>query len=116
MKITSDRRPDKCRTRWRRFAHVSIWIGLITLFSCRPHAYQINVTEQTDGFGYQILVDGKVKIDQPFIPVLAERVAFGTYKDARKTAEVVVSRLKTGKDFTLTREDLTALHLAGDKE
>src|ERR1041385_919321 len=47
------------------------------------------------GFGYDILVDGKLYIHQPHIPAVSGSMGFTTEEDARKTAEYVSEKLRS---------------------
>lgn len=60
-----------------------------------------NITIQTfandstlGGFGYNILVDGKIMVHQPNIPAVMGNRGFKTDEDASKTAALVSFKLK----------------------
>lgn len=60
-----------------------------------------NITIQTfandstlGGFGYNILVDGKIMVHQPNIPAVMGNRGFDTDEDASKTAALVSFKLK----------------------
>ncbi len=54
----------------------------------RYKVYQVD-----SGWGYDILVNGKVFIHQPFIPGVQGRFVFQTSNDASKTAVFVIHRM-----------------------
>jgi Domain of unknown function (DUF4907) len=66
----------------------------------------------SSGWGYKILVDHKVFINQEYIPVVAGKKAFLTKEDAMKTAGLVVQKLVKGKLPSVTKDDLTALKIS----
>ncbi len=71
----------------------------------KPVNYEIVETE--DGYGYKIFVDGKLYISQPSIPGLSETAGFESEADARKIAELAVSKIKQGiMPPSITFEDL----------
>ncbi|MDF2934431.1 MAG: hypothetical protein K0R36_3762 [Chryseobacterium sp.] len=54
---------------------------------------QIKITKQNSGYGYQILKNQKILINQPYIPAIQGDKTFKTETDARKTADLVVSKI-----------------------
>ena len=46
------------------------------------------------GYGYDIIVDGKVIIHQPHIPVIAWQSGFVSVEDAQRTAQRVISTME----------------------
>ena len=46
------------------------------------------------GYGYDIIENGKVKIHQPHIPVLGLQLGFASVEDARRTAQLIISKMK----------------------
>lgn len=72
--------------------------------------YQVVITENTGGFGYQILKDGKLVIDQPTIPAIQGNQFFSTREKAQKTADYLVEKLNKGIfPPTLSVEELDSL-------
>lgn len=62
------------------------------------------------GFGYDILVDGKLYIHQPHIPAISGSKGFLSEEDARKTAEFITEKLKNTKDLpSIKKEELDNL-------
>ena len=71
----------------------------------RPVNYEIVETE--NGYGYKIFVDGKLYISQPSIPGLSGTAGFESKADARKIAELAISKIKQGIiPPTITLEEL----------
>lgn len=48
-------------------------------------------------------------IAQPFIPAVTGRKTFRTEQDARHVGDLVLERIRTGQDFTVSKEDLKGL-------
>jgi hypothetical protein len=46
------------------------------------------------GYGYNIIINGEVKIHQPHIPVVPGQLGFASAQDARKTAQLVISKIE----------------------
>ena len=62
------------------------------------------------GFGYDILVDGKLYIHQPHIPAVSGAGGFLTEEDARKTAEYASEKFrKTNTLPALSKPELDSL-------
>ncbi len=95
--------------------YICTFILLCFIFSCgqseRQKAEQAktkqsppllnNITVETykndstlGGFGYNILVDGKIMVHQPNIPAVMGNRGFDTDEDASKTAALVSFKLK----------------------
>ena len=70
-------------------------------------SYEIFTTNY--GYGYNIYVNGKLYISQPNIPAIAGTAGFKTEKDAHKTAELAISKIKQGiTPPTITLNELRA--------
>ena len=57
------------------------------------------------GWGYQVFVNGKVYIYQPFVPG-KNKAPFPSEKVAKKAARLVENKMKSGVTPSLTREEL----------
>ena len=62
--------------------------------------------QSESGWGYNIKVNNKIYIHQPFIPVIAEKKGFSTEEIAKKTGEIVIEKLKNHERPSLTLADL----------
>jgi len=67
----------------------------ILLISCQKNnsKYDIKIIKQSSGYGYQILKKHKILINQPFIPAIQGEKTFKNETDAKKTADLVVSKI-----------------------
>lgn len=66
------------------------------------------------GWGYEIYLDGKRYIRQPFIPAVAGNVPFATKEDAQKVAALIVKKMsvKSSSLPAVSIQELQALHIA----
>lgn len=73
--------------------------------------YEVLAVEVTgSGWGYQILRDGKLIIDQQQIPAIQGNQSFSTEEDAHKTGELALKKIK-GQNFppTISIQELDSL-------
>jgi len=71
--------------------------------------YKAELYKSGNGWGYDILVNNKTFIHQPFIPALEGEVPFRDKESARKTAALVVEKLKKHKSPGITREEVNSI-------
>lgn len=65
---------------------------------------------QTDkGWGYSILVDNKLYIQQDIIPAITGNQGFATKDDATKVAKLVLKKMAADEKPIVTKEDLKQL-------
>jgi len=87
-------------------------LALLTayLFYQRQHPYEVQVFDTGNGWGYDILRNGKAFIHQPTIPGVAGTVGFANAEQAQKVGKRVVEKLEKEKDLpTLTHDELRQL-------
>lgn len=70
--------------------------------SCRLEVVQV----KPDGYGYHILRDDKLLINQPFIPAVSGKKAFSSAEDAKRVGTLVMKRLNAGDNFAVSQKDL----------
>lgn len=72
------------------------------------HGYNINYkTFRADsGWGYDIVLNGKLLIHQQYIPVVAEKKEFPTEEQAKEAARLVTDKLKNNKLPTLSKAEV----------
>ena len=63
------------------------------------------------GWGYQVLVNGKVYIYQPFVPG-NNKAPFPSKKAAKKAARLVENKMRSGVTPNLTREELEKIGIS----
>lgn len=73
--------------------------------------YEVITTENQDqSFGYQILKDGKLMIDQKNIPAVQGNRGFSSKSDAEKVANFAIDKIKKGAfPPTISVEELDSL-------
>ena len=63
-------------------------------------------------WGYDILVDNRIKIHQPSIPGLPGNEGFKTRENAQKVARLVINKIKKGElPPAVTREEMKKLNV-----
>lgn len=76
----------------------------------RQNQYQVRVIRNPNGWGYDILNNGKPFIHQPTIPGTPGMVAFPSQEQARRVGERVVEKIEQTEALpTLTNEELRQL-------
>jgi hypothetical protein len=105
-------------TRKKRILYPLFFIVLIAfsgfaLLQLTSSAERVKVTtcQVTGGWGYQISINGRVYIDQPFIPLIPGRKAFPDKKSAFRTGKLVKQKLIDHQSPALTRDDFEKLGL-----
>ncbi len=85
----------------------------VTLILNKP-AYKVELFKVDNGWGYEIELAGETYIHQPFIPSIQSIKPFPSKKLAKKTAYLVIKKLKHGELPTLTIEDINNLGLLNE--
>lgn len=64
------------------------------------------------GWGYDVYVNGKMKVHQPHIPVLSGVNGFKSQRDAEKVGELVKKKIQKGQiPPTISRKELDSLKI-----
>jgi len=74
------------------------------------------VFELSDGFGYQILNNGKVLVRQEYIPVISGNMPFKSQEDADRMADLVMEKIEKGKSPRVNLEELESLEIVRSNE
>lgn len=85
----------------------SFWI--IPSRGNRDIIFSYKIFSSNGGWGYDILVNDSVKIHQDFIPATAEKKAFPGEAQAIAAAELVIKKLKTGSNPSISPEELQTI-------
>ena len=64
-----------------------------------------------DGYGYQILMGGKLIVRQEYIPAIAGKCSFRKSKDAQIVADLVMHKLTRGQEPVVTLSELHELNI-----
>jgi hypothetical protein len=85
----------------------------LTVFSaCSDSGYRLDLIRSDGGWGYDILVNKKLYIHQPFMPAVEGQQPFSDKRSARKTGKLVIRKLKNHKIPSVTKKEL--LDIIGD--
>ena len=72
---------------------------------------EYNVFRTNAGWGYDILVNKKVFIHQEYVPVIVGNKPFPDKDSAKKTARLIIIKMKKGQIPAITQEDLKKLQI-----
>jgi hypothetical protein len=86
---------------------------LIILFGLslagRGHLYRIELFKSGQGWGYDILKNGNVYIHQPYIPAVEGQRSFRNKRSAKKTARLVIKKIRNHNLPSVTKEEIQYL-------
>ena len=105
---------------YRFIAVVFLAAILLTVYFTRRNKNHDKVFIETqaiktnDGWGYNIVVDGKTYIHQEFIPAITEKHGFKTREDALLVGHKVIEKITTNQLPAITRDDLKELGIIND--
>jgi hypothetical protein len=77
--------------------------------------YKVRAFKVAGGWGYQIIQNEKVYVNQPFIPLVQGKTAFPNKKSALGTGKIVLKRIQQHQLPVLTLDDLKQLGLDTSK-
>lgn len=80
-----------------------------------PYRVEIIRTED-NGYGYKIYEGKRAIIVQPFVPAVAGKNSFKTEQDARNVGNLVLARIKSGDDFSISKADLKQLGVSWQEQ
>lgn len=78
-------------------------------FIRRGHSYDVELFRNGNGWGYDILKDGRTLIHQPYIPAIEGEIPFSSEEEAGKTARIVVKKLRKKQIPSVSREEMEKL-------
>ena len=84
-------------------------ILIVIIYAKRGHSYEIDAFRSDHGWGYDILMNNKVYIHQPYMPAVEGQVPFNDKQSARKTARLVVNKIRKHKSPFVTKEELQTI-------
>ncbi len=105
------------KTKYSLIGITALLISFAVIFFSRPKGdshegkiYLHAVPFQTaSGWGYSVLAGEKIYIKQEFIPAISGKHYFQTEADAAKVGNLVVKRVSSNLQPTITPQDLTDL-------
>ena len=73
--------------------------------------FSMEVIEVNGGYGYQISHNNHITIFQPFIPCISGKKPFKEKRDAEQVGQLVMKRMKSRENYTVTLADLESLRI-----
>ena len=96
--------------------------GILTVIACLSFSkasfsntdssdpsFSMEVIEVNGGYGYQISHNNHITIFQPFIPCISGKKPFMEKRDAEQVGQLVMKRMKSRENYTVTLDDLESL-------
>lgn len=91
------------------FALFLVIILAAITYTRRGHFYEVDLFKSENGWGYDILINKKTYIHQPYMPVIEGQVPFSDKRSARKTGKLVVRKLKNKQSPAISKGELELL-------
>jgi len=88
------------------FALFTAIIAASAALAGRGHFYDVVSYRSGDGWGYDIIRKGKVRIHQPFMPAIEGEKPFPDKVSARKTARLVIRKMKNREMPSVKPEEI----------
>jgi len=86
-----------------------IAVATTIFFSNKYSHYKVEVYKSEQGWGYDILINKKTVIHQPYMPSVSGQVAFESKYAAKKTGHLVVKKIKKKQLPTITTDELNSI-------
>jgi hypothetical protein len=91
-------------------ASILILMTVIIIFDrMRGQGYNVNLFKSENGWGYDISIGKKLFIHQPYMPTVNGQVAFAKRKSARKTADLVVKKIRNKQSPGISSGELRSI-------
>jgi hypothetical protein len=91
------------------FALFLVIIVVSATLAGRGHFYEVDLFKSGDGWGYDILKKDNIYIHQPFLPAVEGQVPFPDKKSAKKTAQLVIKKIRNHKLPAITKEEIKSV-------
>lgn len=96
----------------QRIATVLLLAAAGSFTSCRERPYRLATEPSLNGWAYRITYRGKPMIYQAQIPAVAGFYPFRNRADAQRTGALVLRKLESGLQPTLSMREIDSLRLA----
>jgi len=83
--------------------------GIILTDQRQDQHYRVVVYRSGKGWGYNVLLNNRIIICQPYIPVIQGNYPFRDKKTALKTGKLVAKKLSSGKSPGLSQAEIIDL-------
>lgn len=97
---------DKKKKALLIFALFAVIVAASALLARRGHFFEVDLYKSGNGWGYDITGKGKVRIHQPFMPAIEGEKPFPDKASARKTARMVIRKMKNREMPSVTPEEI----------
>lgn len=77
----------------------------------RARGLSVEIIDVDSGYGYQILHNNRILIQQDFIPGIQGKTAFSSSAEAKRVADLVVSKLAHNQSPEVFLSELEALQI-----
>ena len=96
----------------KKYLKILLILSGVFFFSCQPAVHvEVRSAKQVNGWGYQIVKDTSVYINQPFIPAVHRGQTFRTEEEAMKVGRLVLKKLVRKQGTTITLQELDSLNI-----
>ena len=83
--------------------------AIIIFYKTRGQGYHVNLFKSEQGWGYDISIGEILFIHQPYMPAVNGQVPFTKKKSARKTADLVVKKLRNKQSPGISSGELRSI-------
>ncbi|MFT3739464.1 MAG: DUF4907 domain-containing protein [Breznakibacter sp.] len=95
---------------WFYVVALVIAIGALAVYYFQKHEssqeYAVTAVKLSNGYGYQISINGKVYIYQEYIPSIEGKHSFRDSQSALKAGELVLGKIMKGEVPMMTKDEL----------
>lgn len=100
---------------WKYFFSFIVFVAIVLCciyFTKRKNdGFSLEVISTEIGYGYTIRHQQQVYIYQPFIPAISGKQPFLSKTEAESVGKLIIERLKSGANYTVTPNDLEDLKI-----
>jgi hypothetical protein len=90
---------------------VAVVVKFISYHNQKKGALSVHCFQTQIGWGYEIDIENKKFIYQPFIPVISKHKGFPTKEMAERTGQLIIGKLKNHEKPIITITDLKQIGL-----
>lgn len=94
---------------WVLSVVVIIALTAVIIFNRRGPHCRVEVYKSEQGWGYDIVMNNKTYIHQPYMPAANGNVAFESKRAAKKTGDLVLKKLQKRQTPVVTKSELDSL-------
>jgi len=87
----------------------AVLITIVIACTGRGHFYEFELFRSGSGWGYNIQINNKPYIHQPYMPAVEGNVPFSDKQSARRSARLVLKKIKNHQNPGITQEELNSI-------